>query len=171
MEGTFKFQVSTLNLKKKKNSHHQHVEVNKPSCITPGGRGLRFVFICTYAQKNSVFQQKKRTCQKVISYLLLWHFKTPTALPKDTNTFDIIPYVPFLWLKIFFNLFLSFIIFFTVQCRKSLTKFHRPKMCKLVLFLYSNVGILLKLAQKWIIYTHERCMLGVLLCKKEQKNF
>lgn len=95
MEGTFKFQVSTLNLKKKKNSHYQHVEVNKPSCITPGGRGLQFVFIYTYAQKNSVFQQKKRICQKVISYLLLWHFKTPTALPKDTNTCDIIPYVPF----------------------------------------------------------------------------
>lgn len=140
------------------------MEVNKPSCITPGGRGLQFVFIYTYAQKNSVFQQKKRICQKVISYLLLWHFKTPTALPKDTNTCDIIPYVPFFFFcgfKMFKNLFLSFIylFIFIVQCRKSLTKFHRPKMCKLVLSLYSNVGILLKLAQKWIIYTHERCML------------
>lgn len=160
MEGTFKFQVSTLNLKKK-NSHHQHVEVNKPSCITPGGRGLQFcihIYICT--EEFSV-PTEKRICQKVISYLLLWHFKTPTALPKDTNTFDIIPYVPFFvalkFLKICFCLYLF--IFFTVQCRKSLTKFHRPKMCKLVLSLYSNVGILLKLAQKWIIYTHERCML------------
>lgn len=144
------------------------MEVNKPSCITPGGRGLQFVFIYTYAQKNSVFQQKKRICQKVISYLLLWHFKTPTALPKDTNTCDIIPYVPFVFfvfffvalkvLKICFCLLVTY-LFFIVQCRKSLTKFHRPKMCKLVLSLYSNVGILLKLAQKWIIYTHERCML------------
>lgn len=108
-------QVSSLHIElKKKNSHHQHVEVNKPSCITPGGRGLQFVFIYTYAQENSVFQQKKRICQKVISYLLLWHFKTPTALPKDTNTFDIIPYVPFffLWLKFFLICFCFFIYLF-----------------------------------------------------------
>lgn len=66
-------QVSSLHieLKKKKNSHHQQVEVNKPSCMTPGGRGLQFVFIYTYAQKNSVFQQKKEFVKKVISYLLL----------------------------------------------------------------------------------------------------
>lgn len=114
MEGTFKFQVSTLNLKKKKIVIiNQHVEVNKPSCITPGGRGLQFVFIYTYAQKNSVFQQKKRICQKVISYLLLWHFKTPTALPKDTNTCDIIPYVPFFFFVALKFLKICFCLLFT----------------------------------------------------------
>lgn len=58
-------QVSSLHieLKKKKISHHQRVEVNKPSCVTPGGRGLRLVLIFTYAQ-SSVFQQEKEFVKK-----------------------------------------------------------------------------------------------------------
>lgn len=123
--------------------------------MTPGGRGLQFVSYIHMHRRIQCSNRKKNLSKKVISYLLLWHFKTPTALPKDTNTFDIIPYVPFFVALIFFflNLFLSFIYCFTVQCRKSLTKFHRPKMCKLVLSLYSNVGILFEISPE-ITYLH-----------------
>lgn len=116
-------QVSSLHTELKKKNH---VEVNKPSCITPGGRGLQFVFIYTYAQ-NSVFQQKKNLPKSNKSHLLLWHFKTSTALPKDTNTINITPYVLFSFSFFFFSLSLNC----PVQ-EKVLTKFHRPKMCKLV---------------------------------------
>lgn len=116
-------QVSSLHteLKKKKSCGGKQTKL-----YTPGGRGLQFVFIYTYAQ-NSVFQQKKNLPKSNKSYLLLWHLKTSTALPKDTNTINITPYV----------LFFPFLFFFllSLNCpvqEKVLTKFHRPKMCKLV---------------------------------------
>lgn len=59
-------QVSSLHTGLKKKNQ---VEVNKPCCILPGGRGLQFVFIYiyTYAQNNSVFEQnthKKELAKK-----------------------------------------------------------------------------------------------------------
>lgn len=67
-------QVSSLHIelkkKKKKKESSSACGGNKPSCVTPGGRGLRLVLIFTYAQ-SSVFQQEKEFVKKVISYLLL----------------------------------------------------------------------------------------------------
>lgn len=98
-----------------------------------------------------MFQQKKKIikiifCQKVTSY-----FKTPTALPKDKNSFDLFSCLALNFFK-FVSVFYLFV--FNVQCGKGLAKFYRPKMCEVVLSIYSHVGILLPFPTSSCIIPH-----------------
>lgn len=115
-------QVSSLHtkLKKKKN----HVEVNKPSCILQEVEAFN---LCSYIHMHRIqCSNKKRISQKVIKVIYYCDISRLPQLCLKTRT-QLTEFPMCFFFVIFF--------FFSLNCpvqEKVLTKFHRPKMCKLV---------------------------------------
>lgn len=107
-------QVSSLHIElKKKNSHHQRVEVNKPGCVTPGGRGLRVVFVFTYAQ-SSVFQQEKEFVEKRKAIYYCDISRLPQLCLRTQTHLTGFP-MCLCGFNFFLNFFLSFIYYFSLS--------------------------------------------------------
>lgn len=116
---------------------------------------------------------RKTISQKVIKVISYCDISRLAQLCLKTRTrvteFPMCFFFFFLFFLIFFFLFFVFSLNSPVQ-EKVLTKFHRPKMCKLVPLYTAMMSGIAETSPSMALFTHIDACWGV-LCKKEQKNF